>query len=94
MRLKKEFITHVVNGEQFMVATGKSDFSGIVCSNSTAAFIVDCLKGETDLDRIIDSMLDNYQVDRDTAKRDVEAVIDKLRSIGAIEELMKGDNEP
>ena len=86
MQLKREFITHVVNGEQFMVATGKSDFSGIVRSNSTAAFIVDCLKSETDPDRIVDAMLEKYEVDRDTAGKDAEAVIEKLRSIGAIVE--------
>ena len=86
MQLKKEFITHVVNGEQFMVATGKSAFSGIVRSNSTAAFIVDCLKSRTDPEKIVDAMMDAYEVDRDTAWKDAEAVIEKLRSIGAIEE--------
>ncbi|MBO6014759.1 MAG: PqqD family protein [Oscillospiraceae bacterium] len=86
MKLRKEFITHVVNGEQFMVATGKSDFSGIVRSNSTAAFIVDCLKSSTDTERIAGAMMEKYEVDRDTARKDAEAVIRKLRSIGAIED--------
>ncbi len=86
MKLKKEFITHVGNGEQYMVATGKSDFSGIVRSNTTAAFIVDCLKSSTDTDRIVDAMLENYDVERNTARKDAKEVIRKLRSIGAIEE--------
>ena len=86
MKLRKEFITHVVNGEQFMVATGNSDFSGIFRSNSTAAFIVDCLKSRTDTERIAGAMMEKYEVDRDTARKDAEAVIRKLRSIGAIED--------
>ena len=86
MHLKKEFITHVVNGEQIMVAVGKADFSGLVRSNPTAGFIVDCLKTETDLKKITEAMLAKYEVDEETARRDAEAVIGKLRSIGAIED--------
>ena len=46
MKLKEEFITHETDGEQIMVCAGTS-FNGIVKSNKTAAFIVDCLKTDT-----------------------------------------------
>ncbi len=85
MHLKKEFITHVIGDEQIMVAVGGSDFSGLVRSNATAAFIVDCLRSETDLEGIVAAMLEKYDVDRETARRDAEAVLDKLCSINAIE---------
>lgn len=47
MKLKNGFITHEIDGEQIMVATGKISFAGLVRSNKTAAFIVDSLKTET-----------------------------------------------
>ena len=47
MKLKREFITQQIGDRQYMVASGTSSFKGMISSNSTAAFIVDCLKEET-----------------------------------------------
>lgn len=49
MTLKKGFITHTLGDEQMMVAAGPAArlFHGMVQSNETAAFIVDCLKHPT-----------------------------------------------
>ena len=46
MKLKEGFITYVTDGEQLMVAAGRAadTFHGLVRSNESAAFIVDCLK--------------------------------------------------
>lgn len=88
MKLKKGFITHTVLGEQMMVAAGPATkiFHGIVRSNETAAFIVDCLKAETSEAAIVEKILGEYRVDADIAARDVHAIVEKLKSIGAIEE--------
>ena len=85
MRLKKEFITQEMGGEQIMVAAGGS-FSGMVRSNRTAAFIVDQLKKETDREKIIEAMLREYDAPRSVIEPDVEKVLGILRSIGALEE--------
>ena len=55
MKLKTGFITHTIGKEQMMVATGPAgkDFHGLVRSNETAAFIVDCLKKETTEEEIV-----------------------------------------
>ena len=53
MKLKDGFITHETDGEQIMVSAGNVKFSGLVRSNRTAAFIVDCLKSETSETEII-----------------------------------------
>ena len=46
MKLKEGFITHTLQGQQMMVAAGPAArlFRGVVRSNETAAFIIDCLK--------------------------------------------------
>ena len=46
MKLKSNFITHDTGKDQILVAVDNS-FSGLVRSNKTAAFIIDCLKRET-----------------------------------------------
>lgn len=86
MKLKDGFITHEMGGEQVMVATGSANFSGLVRSNATAAFIVDCLKEETTREAIIDTMLKRYDASEEIISRDVDMVLGKLRSIEALDE--------
>ena len=86
MKLKEGFITHMVNGEQIMVATGATKFNGMVRSNSAAAFIVDCLKEDTTVEKILDTMEEKYNAPREVMKEDVEKILTKLRSIDALEE--------
>ena len=86
MKLREGFVTHMVQDTQMMVAAGKAakDFHGLVRSNETAAFIVDCLKQETTEELIVDRLLATYDVPRDVAARDVHAVLEKLRAIHAL----------
>ena len=86
MKLKDGFVTHEMGGEQIMVATGNANYSGLVRSNATAAFIVDCLKSETTRDNIIQTMLKRYDAPESVISADVDMVITKLRSIGALDE--------
>ena len=86
MKLKDGFITYEMNGEQVMVSTGDVKFAGLVRSNKTAAFIVDCLKKETTKEAVVAAMLEKYDASRDMISRDVEMVLEKLRSVGALDE--------
>ena len=85
MKLKNEFITHNTGDEQIMVSAG-TGFSGLVKSNKTAAFIVDCLKTNTNESEIIEKILSKYDVSEETASADVYKILKTLRSIGAIDE--------
>ena len=86
MRLKEDFITQDIDGTQFLVAVGGEAFSGIVRSNETAAFIVDCLKEETTESAIVDAMAARYDAPRETIAADVAEIINTLRGIHALEE--------
>lgn len=85
MKLKDTFVSHITNGEQILVDVSSS-FSGLIRSNKTAAFIIDQLKSETTLDSIVDAMFEKYDAPKEVLRRDAQAVIDKLRSVGAIDE--------
>ena len=85
MRLKNTFITHDSEGEQVLIDV-TSSFAGLVRSNKTAAFIVDCLKTDTTKEQIVDAMYEKYDAPKDVLQKDVDAIIDKLRGIGALEE--------
>ena len=85
MKLKEGFVTRQMGGEQIMVATGDAKFSGIVRSNTTAAFIVDCLKTETTKEQIVDAMAAEYDAPREVLDEAVEGILNKLHSIGALD---------
>jgi hypothetical protein len=86
MKLKDSFITQDIDGTQFMVAVGETSFTGIVRSNKTAAFIVDCLKTETTKEQIVDAMCAKYDAPKERIEADVDKILEKLRGIGALDE--------
>lgn len=88
MKLKDGFITHSSDGEQIMVAVGDAadQFHGLVRSNRTAAFIIDCLEQEYTKEQIVNAVLAKFDVSRDVVTDDVDKMIAELRQIGAIHE--------
>ena len=86
MKLKDGFITYQAGGEQMMVAAGNVGFHGMVRSNSTAAFIIDCLKEETTQEQIVENMAEAFDAPVSVIRQDVGEILEKLRSIGAIHE--------
>ena len=87
MKLNPNFLTHQTKGEHFIISTSETEFKGIVKNNDTAAFIVDCLKDETTPEEIADKIMAEYEdAVRPVVEQDVSDILDKLRSIGALEE--------
>jgi hypothetical protein len=84
MKLKDDFITHNDGSEQIMVGVG-TQFNGLVRSNSTAAFIVDCLKSDTTEEEITAKMLEIYDAPKEVISADVSKIIETLKGIGALE---------
>lgn len=86
MKLKEGFITYDSGEQQILIPTGGQAFAGIVRSNETAAFIIDCTKQETTREELIRKLMDRYQIDEVTASRGVDKVLGQLRQIGALDE--------
>ena len=88
MKLRNGFITYNSGSEQIMVAAGAASdvFRGMVRSNSTAAFIIDCLKDEISRDELADQLCSRYEAPREIIERDLDNVIASLRKIGALDE--------
>ena len=85
MKLKDTYITHDSDGEQILLDTSSS-FAGLIRSNKTAAFIVECLKYDTTQEKIVEAMFEKYDAPKDVLAKDVSDVIEKLRKVGALEE--------
>ncbi|MBQ9140033.1 MAG: PqqD family protein [Ruminococcus sp.] len=86
MKLNDGFITHQNTDEHITVTTGSTKFNGIIRSNKTAGFILECLKNDTTKEQIISKMLEKYDAPKDVIEKDIDAVLEQLRSIGAIDD--------
>ena len=86
MKLKKEIVTIVDNGESMTVSTDTKLFSGIIKGNDTATFLLKCLEEDVSMEDLVKKICDEYEADPDVVKTDIETIIDRLRSINAIEE--------
>ncbi|NLT08931.1 MAG: PqqD family protein [Ruminococcus sp.] len=86
MKINSGFLTHNDGDSKLLVSTGETKFSGLVRSNITAGFIIECLENDTTEDEIVSKMQKKWDVDDSTARRDVRKIIEKLREIGAIDD--------
>lgn len=88
MKLKDGIVTNSIDGESFAIATGKAakNFNGLIKNNPTAAFIFELLKTEQTEDSIVGAMLDKYEVDEKTVRKDVRALLELLKSKNLIED--------
>ena len=86
MKLNSGFITHNDGEDKLIVSTGATNFSGLVRSNPTAGFIIECLESETNEDEIVKKMQEQWDVTDEIARRDVKKIVGQLKEIGAIDD--------
>lgn len=88
MKLSDGFLTYMTGDEQIMVATGAAaeSFRGMVRSNKTAAYLIDCLGREISRDELIANMVERYDAPEEIITRDVDRILNILRGIGALDE--------
>ena len=80
MKIKDGFILREVAGSYLVVAVGNAvkEFGGIVNLNETGAFLWRLLEKSSTEPEMVDALLNEYEVDRETAEKDVKAFVDKL----------------
>lgn len=88
MRIKKGFELREICGEHVILSCGMEniDFSKIVSLNETAAFLWKAAVGKDfDESMLEEALLSAYEVDSETARKDVNGVVTKWREIGLLE---------
>lgn len=95
MRAKKGFNLREVCGEQIIVAEGREnlDFTNIISMNESSAFLWNSVQDKVfTIDDLADLLVDNYVIDENTpldrerAKKDAQAMLDKWVEAGIVEE--------
>lgn len=89
MKTKKGFNLRNVCGEQIMVAEGKEniDFTNIINMNESSAYLWNEVQGKDnfDIDILTDLLLQKYEIDNETARKDVKELIEQWYAAGIIE---------
>ena len=79
MRAKKGFKLRNICGENIIVAEGKEniDFTNIISMNETSAFLWEQIeqKDNFDAETLTELLLENYDVDKETALNDASELI-------------------
>lgn len=86
MRLNKNFVYHISNGEAVLIPAGNAKFSGIVRGNKTLGAILELLQTDTSAEEMTAKLTERFDVSEETASRDIQRVLSELQKIGAVDQ--------
>ncbi len=88
MKIKDGFMLRQIVGTWLVVPVGERvvDFNGMITLSDTGAFLWKQLQEEKTAGELIDLLMGEYEVERETAKADIEEFLDELKNRGLIEQ--------
>ena len=86
MKLKKKLILRTIAGDNLLVPIGEAVnvFNGVFTISPSAAVVYQALLDGLDEDEILGRVLNEFEVDEETAKKDIEEFLDQLREFDII----------
>ncbi len=87
MRIKEGFILRTICGQSVISGEGSANvnFSKLVSLNETAAYLFKALQGQDFTPEMMaDLLLEEYEVDRETALKDCETLCKQWQEVGLI----------
>lgn len=88
MKIKKGFAKREIAGSFIVVPLGNKikDFNGMITLNESGSFFWDCFCKDISIDDAVKMVTAEYDVDSETAKKDVEKFVALLREKDLIED--------
>ena len=87
MRIKEGYMLREAAGETVVVPFGEEalNFQGIISLNETGAFLWKQLDQSCEVDTLVKALLNEYEIDEDTANNDVNDFVEKVRKAGVLD---------
>ena len=87
MKIKKDFLLRTVAGQKVVVPTGDNvaNFNAAITLNETAAFLWELLLEDRNEEELLTSLLENYDVSEEIAKKDIEIFLTVLKENDILE---------
>lgn len=86
MRVDKEFVLREIAGDYIIIPTGKTvlEFNGLITVNEVGVSIWNMLQKEVTFDKLVQGILDEYDVEEQVAREDIREFLDKLIAGGIL----------
>ena len=80
MRIKDGYMLSNVAGKYIVVPIGNEaiDFNGVITTNESGAFLWKCLEKDITEKELLDALLNEYDIEEETALADITDFINKL----------------
>ena len=86
MKIKDSFILRNIAGINTIISTDSaSSFDGMITLNDTGAFMWNILKDGATKDDLVNALTSEYDIDKETASKDIDAFLEKLTSVDVFE---------
>jgi len=86
VKIKDSFVLRNIAGINTVIsADPASGFDGMITLNETGVFMWNILKNGATVDELIDAVVSEYEIDKETATTDSNEFISKLQSINVFE---------
>lgn len=86
MKIEKEFVLREIAGDYIIIPTGKTvlDFNGLVTVNEVGVSLWKMLQEEVTFEELVKGVLDEYDVEEEIAREDIQEFLDKLVESGIL----------
>lgn len=87
MKVDKEFVLREIAGDYVIIPIGRTvlSFNGLITVNEIGAFLWNLLQEDVTKEELVAKVLNEYEVDEETAREDIQEFLDTLVSGGILE---------
>lgn len=87
MKAVQDMILREIAGEAILIPVGKTalDMHGMISLSESGLMLWKKLQEERSMEELIGAVLEEYEVDRETASADVRAFLEKLKELNLLE---------
>jgi hypothetical protein len=88
LKAKSGFVLRDVVGEKILMPVGENitKFNGAVLLNTVSAFVWEKMQEPVSREALLQAVLDKFEVDEETASRDLDRLLETFAEIGILEE--------
>lgn len=86
MRIKKDFVLREIAGDYIVIPTGQTvlEFNGLITMNDVGVSLWKLLQEEVTMDDLVAGILEEYDVEEEVAREDIQEFLDTLTEGGIL----------
>lgn len=86
MKVDKEFVLREIAGDYIIIPTGRTvlEFNGLITVNEVGVSLWNMLQNEITIDGLVQGILDEYDVEEEVAREDIQEFLETLVAGGIL----------